>query len=635
MKSAPFIENKKYIRIEEEIIGEVKNQEEEEELIGDGNYIDEPEIDKKQLSPEFKYCAKKYQDYLLSEKNNWTAIKYVKDLKISACDFIPSSTHFSLKMWKIVIKPIFVLLIAFLLLKYFLYDISELWFVVFIPLIIYLRISKMVIIIPRKSKMLRSVTAMNWNSAKIASFLTDAKIRKSFDTMHVNIAHAADKDSNGEAFIWIEYFKVPPSNNENLIEPKDLPVLFWKYKWLHFSDESLTHFIIRKGEKWDEWFIIIPFVENPDESLVYYYSEFAVNPSTLGVCQDNPLFIQYMQEKRFELLCDLKQFWNKQNRNKNQIVVKEVEKRQTSHTLHELLEEAKKREMTFDERSMILWKEFVNEPTSESIIIVKGERYGMDLRFPDYIKTKHGHLWCNDQNILNSQKGILIDLVKRAGKKLMEGKGVVAVSLPVRLFERRSTVERMCDLWSTGPIFLLEAARSDNPVERMKKWITFFISGLHMSVEMRKPFNPIIGETFEACWPDNSKIYVEHISHHPPISYFLVEHNGGLYKFYGSYEYTAKLTDFGNSATGRQVGKNYIEFKDGTKIVYEFPYMKIGGLLFGKRTIKFSGKVEFTDQKNGLNAVLKFNSEGGMFKKKEGLVDEFKGEITWNGTSVR
>ena len=99
--------------------------------------------------------------------------------------------------------------------------------------------------------------------------------------------------------------------------------------------------------------------------------------------------------------------------------------------------------MTFDERSMILWKEFVNEPTSESIIIVKGERYGMELRFPDYIKTKHGHLWCNDQNILNSQKGILIDLVKRAGKKLMEGKGVVAVSLPVRLFERRSTVERM------------------------------------------------------------------------------------------------------------------------------------------------------------------------------------------------
>lgn len=216
----------------------------------------------------------------------------------------------------------------------------------------------------------------------------------------------------------------------------------------------------------------------------------------------------------------------------------------------------------------------------------------------------------------------------------MEGKGVVAISLPVRLFEKRSALERICDLWTTGPIFLLEAARSEDSIERLKRCITFFISGLHMSVEMRKPFNPIIGETFEAYWPDNSKIYVEHISHHPPISAFLVEHQGGLYRYYGSYEYTAKLTDFGNSVTGRQVGKNFIEFKDGSKIIYEFPYMKIGGLLFGKRTIKFSGKVEFTDQKNELEAELTFNSEGGMFKKRQGPVDEFKGTIKRRGITM-
>lgn len=97
----------------------------------------------------------------MSEKNNWTAIKYVKDLKISACDFIPGSTQFSLKMWKVLIKPIFLLLVAFFLVEYFLYDISEIWLAVFIPIIIYLRIGKMVVLVPRKSKMLRSVTTMN------------------------------------------------------------------------------------------------------------------------------------------------------------------------------------------------------------------------------------------------------------------------------------------------------------------------------------------------------------------------------------------------------------------------------------------------------------------------------------------
>lgn len=217
----------------------------------------------------------------------------------------------------------------------------------------------------------------------------------------------------------------------------------------------------------------------------------------------------------------------------------------------------------------------------------------------------------------------------------MEGRGVVAVSLPVRLFERRSAIERMCDLWSTGPIFLIEAARCTNPIERLKKCITFFLSGLHMSVEMRKPFNPIIGETFEGYWPDKSRIYAEHISHHPPITCFLVEHHDGLYKYHGSYEYTAKLTDFGNSVTGRQIGKNHIEFNDGTKITFEYPFMKIGGLLFGKRTIKFSGSVKFEDIKNGMTAELKFNSEGGMFKKSQGPVDEFSGGIYTGDSIVR
>lgn len=115
----------------------------------------------------------------------------------------------------------------------------------------------------------------------------------------------------------------------------------------------------------------------------------------------------------------------------------------------------------------------------------------------------------------------------------------------------------------------------------------------------------------------------------------MVEHHSGLYKYYGSYEYTAKLTDLGNSAAGRQVGKNYIEFPDGTKISYEFPYMKIGGLLFGKRTIKFSGKVEFTDSKNGYTASMKFNSEGGVFRRKEGPVDEFTGTISKDGLVIR
>ena len=85
----------------------------------------------------------------------------------------------------------------------------------------------------------------------------------------------------------------------------------------------------------------------------------------------------------------------------------------------------------------------------------------------------------------------------------------------------------------------------------MKDIITFIISGMHMVAFMRKPFNPILGETYEGIYPDGTRIYNEHISHHPPITCFLVEHSENLYTFEGSYEYTARVTDLGNSVTGR------------------------------------------------------------------------------------
>ena len=118
----------------------------------------------------------------------------------------------------------------------------------------------------------------------------------------------------------------------------------------------------------------------------------------------------------------------------------------------------------------------------------------------------------------------------------MEGQGVVAISLPVRIFEKRSAIERICDLWATGPIYLQRAARAGSPYEKMKQVIIFVVSGAYGCVDMRKPFNPILGETFEGYWPDGTKIYLEHISHHPPISSFLVEYEG-LFRLHGSLEY--------------------------------------------------------------------------------------------------
>ena len=70
--------------------------------------------------------------------------------------------------------------------------------------------------------------------------------------------------------------------------------------------------------------------------------------------------------------------------------------------------------------------------------------------------------------------------MKKVMEFVLKGKPVVGVSLPVRIFEPRSTIERLCDRWSFAPVFLPMACDTDDPVERIKYVITFIIAGLYM-----------------------------------------------------------------------------------------------------------------------------------------------------------
>ncbi len=75
----------------------------------------------------------------------------------------------------------------------------------------------------------------------------------------------------------------------------------------------------------------------------------------------------------------------------------------------------------------------------------------------------------------------------------------------------------------------------EDKVERMKLLIAASIGSSPLANSFLKPLNPILGETFEASYMDGTKLYSEQISHHPPISYFLVQGPNRNYKYYGYY----------------------------------------------------------------------------------------------------
>ena len=184
--------------------------------------------------------------------------------------------------------------------------------------------------------------------------------------------------------------------------------------------------------------------------------------------------------------------------------------------------------------------------------------FDFDQQFPfgikDYERAPEGGLLYTNQEEVQKQRWVAKDLIKSMGSNLFQGKSLTSISMPVKIFEPRSFLQRMTDTWCYAPLFLKKASLESDPLERIKYCISFAFAGLHRSLTQLKPFNPILGETFQARFSDGTRLYLEQVSHHPPISAYQVLDGDGKYKMYGAQNYEPSISI--NSATGTQAGIN-------------------------------------------------------------------------------
>ncbi|XP_029997383.1 oxysterol-binding protein-related protein 6-like isoform X1 [Sphaeramia orbicularis] len=114
----------------------------------------------------------------------------------------------------------------------------------------------------------------------------------------------------------------------------------------------------------------------------------------------------------------------------------------------------------------------------------------------------------------NSHIGIMTILYNNIGKDLSR------VSMPVALNEPLCLLQRVSEELEYSE--LLDIANcTDDPYERMVYVAAFSISGYAWaSWRYRyKPFNPVLGETYESHREDRGFHYIsEQVSHHPPVS---------------------------------------------------------------------------------------------------------------------
>jgi len=128
--------------------------------------------------------------------------------------------------------------------------------------------------------------------------------------------------------------------------------------------------------------------------------------------------------------------------------------------------------------------------------------------------------YLNDQHISN-QRTVILYLAKKIGVNILSGRSIMNVSLPIRIFEPRSFLEKTANDFSNTPYFLEKAQACSDPLQRFKWISTWQVATLHLEPQMMKPFNPILGETFQGSF-GNYEVILEQISHHPPISAFQI-----------------------------------------------------------------------------------------------------------------
>ena len=242
--------------------------------------------------------------------------------------------------------------------------------------------------------------------------------------------------------------------------------------------------------------------------------------------------------------------------------------------------------------------------TQDQLLVKYDQNYLKDFLIKDY----YG-IYCLNQEVVDKQSGIIKEVISQLTKCFWSGTAM-SLSLPIRIFEPRSYLERYTDWFSFAPDLLGKAGSCKDKQEAFKYVILFSLSALFRSSEQLKPLNPMLGETYECEWKDGTKFYLEHTCHTPPISHFYIKSSKNLFIVSG-------YIDLEMGGVMKAMIKNSMQMIPKGKITvflpelkqtisFQFPKITMGGAIWGERYVYFSDHMKFEDVENNLKAVIVF-----------------------------
>lgn len=208
------------------------------------------------------------------------------------------------------------------------------------------------------------------------------------------------------------------------------------------------------------------------------------------------------------------------------------------------------------------------------------------------------------------------------------GKDLTKVCLPVYFNEPLSSLQKCYEDLEYSHLLdrAYEWGKRGNSLMRILNVAAFAVSG-YASTEGRncKPFNPLLGETYEADFPDKGlRFFSEKVSHHPMIVACHCEGTG--WKFWGDSNLKSKF--WGRSIQLDPVGTLTLEFDDGEVLQWSKVTTSIYNLILGKLYVDHYGTMRIQGSSN-YSCKLKFKEQSIIERNPhqvQGIVQDKNGK---------
>ncbi|KAI9717893.1 MAG: hypothetical protein M1812_004420 [Candelaria pacifica] len=220
-----------------------------------------------------------------------------------------------------------------------------------------------------------------------------------------------------------------------------------------------------------------------------------------------------------------------------------------------------------------------------------------------------------DETVVEPDQG---NVLSHIISQLRPGADLSRVVLPTFILEPRSMLERITNFMA-HPETLLPIPEVEDPVDRFVSVVKFYLSGWHIKPPgVKKPLNPVLGETFTGYWDynDGTRGYYisEQTSHHPPkSSYFFMAPEHQI-RIDGALVPRSKF--LGNSAASMMEGVAILSLlnrgkgRGGERYLLTQPNMYARGILFGKMKYELGDHSIVRCPGNNLVADIEFKTKG-------------------------